>query len=90
MSFNSSHPGQDGDENYRIAGDPMAKLIRVRYNRKAIEEAYRKALPLPEPESREIIGEASLDEADLNAVAKIFYERMKAEEQTASGEEEAS
>lgn len=55
----------------------QTRLVRFRYNRKATEDAYRKGLPLPEPESVEVLGDAEYDECDLQAVAKIFYHRMK-------------
>jgi len=58
----------------------MPKLVRFRYNRKACEEAYRKGLPLPEPESIEVLGDAEYDEGDLQEVAKIFYRGMKNDE----------
>lgn len=59
------------------------KLVRVRYNRKTAEEAFHKG-EAAEPESREVIGDASLDEYDLNAVAEILYRRMKKKEEEAS------
>jgi len=58
----------------------MPKLVRFRYNRKACEEAYRKGLPLPEPENIEVLGDAEYDEGALEQVAKIFYRRMKNDE----------
>ena len=54
----------------------MPKLVRFRYNRKACEEAYRKGLPLPEPESIELSAMPNMTGA-LEQVAKIFYRRMK-------------
>lgn len=60
----------------------MPKLIRFRYNRKAAEEAYRKGLPLPESESVEVLGDAELDEYDVNEVAKIFYRGMEKTERS--------
>lgn len=59
----------------------MPKLIRFRYNRKACEEAFRKGLPLPEPESVEDLGETEYDEYALEQLARMFYHRMKAQEE---------
>ncbi|NLT94832.1 MAG: hypothetical protein GXW85_04750 [Clostridia bacterium] len=58
----------------------MPRLMRFRYNRKAAEDACRKGLPLPAPESVEDLGVAEYDEGALMQVARIFYQRMKASE----------
>ncbi len=55
----------------------MLKLVRFSYNRKATEEAYRKGLPLPEPERVEVLGDTEYDEHALQEVAAIFYHKMK-------------
>lgn len=55
----------------------MPKLVRFSYNRKATEEAHRKGLPLPAPESVEVLGDAEYDEHALFEVAGVFYRRMK-------------
>lgn len=65
----------------------MPRLIRFRYNRKAAEDACRKGLPLPAPESVEDLGVAEYDEGALMQVARIFYHRMKADEKQAAGSE---
>ncbi len=65
----------------------MPRLIRFSYNRKAVEDAFRKKLPLPEPENIEDLGAAEYDEGALNEVARIFYHRMKADEKQAAGSE---
>lgn len=67
----------------------MPRLIRFSYNRKAAEDACRKGLPLPAPESVEDMGAAEYDEVALEQVAKIFYHRMKAEEEKTDGKEVA-
>ena len=65
----------------------MPRLIRFSYNRKAAEDACRKGLPLPAPESVEDMGVAEYDEGALMQVARIFYHRMKADEKQAAGSE---
>ncbi len=55
----------------------MPKLVRFSYNRKATEEAFLKGLPLPAPESVEVLGDAEYNEYDLLQVAGIFYREMK-------------
>lgn len=65
----------------------LNRLIRFSYNRKAVEDAFRKRLPLPEPESTEDLGTVECDERALNEVARIFYHRMKADEKQAAGSE---
>lgn len=65
----------------------MPRLIRFSYNRKAAEDACRKGLPLPAPESVEDMGAAEYDEGALMQVARIFYHRMKADEKQAAGSE---
>ena len=65
----------------------MPRLMRFRYNRKAVEDACRKGKPLPAPESVEDMGVAEYDEGALMQVARIFYHRMKAEDDQAASRE---
>lgn len=55
----------------------LDKLVRFTYDRFAAEEAYDSGLPLPEPKSVKVLGDAEYDEYDLSKVAGIFYREMK-------------
>ncbi len=57
----------------------MPKLVRVRYDRKKMEDACRHGT-FPEPESKEVIGNADYNEVDLDEIAWIFFQQIKKEQ----------